>query len=181
MKKLLPFLLFLGITCLWTSSLHATHYAGTDIYYECTGPTTIDVYTTVYYDCEGSASQIYLPVGSSTSIPISNNVVQVNPVQSGCAPPIPTSGWNFDPNFGWTEVTPLCPNVTSGCDPTIANPDIAGTVAVRIKRSYDFASTSCNLFEISFNSCCRPGDITSISQPLNAGTVLNQTLIDLSV
>ncbi|MEO0580988.1 MAG: PKD domain-containing protein [Bacteroidota bacterium] len=181
MKKLLPLLFFLGTTCLWMPSLHATHYAGTDVYYECTGPTTIDVYTTIYYDCEGSASQIYLPVGSSTSIPINNGIVMVNPVQPNCTPPFPLGQWEFDPNFGWTEVTPLCPNVTSGCDPTILNPDIAGTIAARVKRSFDFSGTSCDLFQVTFSTCCRPGDITSIAQPANAATFLKPTIIDLSV
>ncbi len=169
----------LFITGVALPAAFASHYMGVDISYECLGTCTFRIYHKTYYDCKGGA----------TSIPVNNFNAPGAPTitftgNGGCAAPVPIGGWQF---VSYTEVTPLCPALLNpgsglphptGCQGNGAAP-LNGVAEAIYYRDYDFCSTTCTKFTISWYNCCRNGVIDSGAA--NAGIYSGSTTIDLTI
>lgn len=143
--------LILGlILCVSAYGVHATHFSGAAITYECLGNDIYRFYHTSYLDCSGGAT---VPLPGPPLAPSHFNIVSEN----GCLSPVPVLGWVF---VSYQEVTPICPGLTTFCtDPTAA---INGTVEGQFYRDYSFSgiSDSCE-FLVQWDACCRNYAITS--------------------
>lgn len=175
-------ILFVG----FTQGLQASHIMGVDITYECIGPCTYRIYFKEYFDCEGSFMTSYIPVSTSAA---------PNPPSLGgsftltglgaCNAPTPlTPTFNF---VSYQEVTPICPSLLNnpsgvhptGCEGANPNSFVNGVVEASYYVDYNFCSTNCNQYLITFSDCCRNNIIDSGAA--GNGIYTGQTIIDLSV
>ena len=167
------------------SSLQATHQMGLDITYECLTSCQYRVYVTTYYDCTGAATSPYLPVSAGNPPPNPSadfNVSDwsINGQGPGCTPPTSLGGWVLDPDYGYIEVTPVCPTVQTSCSGG-GGGAVNGVVAVRYYRDYDFCNVNCNTYNIVYEGCCRNGSITSLSGAGGNGMFSGVTTINTSL
>ena len=182
----LSLLLLLGVTAF--QQAQATHVMGVDIFYQCIGPCSYRIYHRSYYDCEGAATQTYIPI-SPFNIPntgfASLASLQFVGVGAGCTQPTAISNWTFE---SWQEVTPLCPQAknpppgqqsATGCDGTNPNPPINGVGELVYYRDYNFCNVSCTRYKITWNLCCRNSTIDSGAA--DEGIFSDSTFIDLSI
>ncbi|MDX2284863.1 MAG: PKD domain-containing protein, partial [Bacteroidia bacterium] len=164
--------------------LQATHYLGVDITYECLpNGCHYRIYHTSYYDCSGSAMQPFFPLMPNdpppppTAASFSFGGVPNTPGQVCSAPtPVNNAPWSF---ISYAEVTPVCPSATTRCT-DISSP-IRGVSEVRYFRDYNFCNTTCDVYNIRWEECCRNNAITSLNQPglqsmAIATTQINTTL-----
>jgi gliding motility-associated-like protein len=163
----------------------ATHIMGFDMSYECIGTCTYRIYSHVYYDCTGSATQSWIPVGGAITPTGTSEMSGFNIFANvaGCNPPTPIGAW-VDVSF--TEVTPICPslynspNHPTGCLGS-NNPIINGSVEAIFYRDYDFCSVNCDVYQIAYDNCCRNGAITSLTGPSGNGIYSDNFVIDLTI
>ncbi|MDP5168971.1 MAG: PKD domain-containing protein, partial [Bacteroidia bacterium] len=78
------------------------------------------------------------------------------------------------------NVTPVCPTVTTSCNGN-QNGQVNGVIGFTYYRDYDFCNTTCNVYSLEFDACCRNNAITSLTGPggnsLYVGTVqINKTI-----
>ncbi|MCB0840371.1 MAG: hypothetical protein KDD99_27075 [Bacteroidetes bacterium] len=154
MKKILLFLITLFSFCI--SSIHASHYMGVDMTYECLSPCTYRIHHRAYYDCSGAATATMLPP-SITTAPSLTFVGLPN----GCTTfPQMIGTWNFVHNV---EVTPICPDSlpATACN---GGTFINGVAEGYYYADFDFcvpAANPCSQFMVRFYNCCRNNSITS--------------------
>ncbi|TAE46493.1 MAG: hypothetical protein EAZ89_19990, partial [Bacteroidetes bacterium] len=179
--SLTAWLLFLSV------GLHATHYMGVDISYECIGPCTYRVLHKTYYDCTGAAMGGSVPVNFSPPPPAPSGADFQFIANGGCTPPTAVGGWQF---VSFTEVTPICPSLLNpppgtlyptGCNgnPLNPNPPINGVAEAVYYRDYNFCGLNCSQYTISWYACCRNSSIDSGAA--DEGIYTGQTVINLNI
>ncbi|MEO0899843.1 MAG: SprB repeat-containing protein, partial [Bacteroidota bacterium] len=160
-------LLFMG------TSLLASHIVGDRVSYECVGGNIYRFKLTQYWDCSGSLSAPYVPLGSGNIPPVNGiNTVEFNSVGCGGAA-TPLASWNF---ISWTDVTLLCPGLINSCQ-TGNSWNIKGYAELTHTRDYVFTTGSCNEATFSFSNCCRNGGITNLNG--NGSSFYNEVKIKL--
>ncbi|MEZ4772223.1 MAG: PKD domain-containing protein [Bacteroidia bacterium] len=166
-----------GLMLSWFSS-SASHFMGVDITYECLGTCIYRVYHSTYFDC--SAALTPTPVGSpGTNPPGAPSIGTVGvPNFPGqlCNQPVAVGNWVF---VSYTEVTPICPTTSTEC--TVNNSPIRGVAEVKYYRDYDFCNTNCDVYTLTWASCCRNGAINSLTNPLAAGIYSGSTQINTAI
>jgi gliding motility-associated-like protein len=171
----------LGIAMVWLYILpsYATHLMGVDISYECLDSCNYRITHTTYYDCTGSLmiSAGYVPLPSNNIPPPPNNSLTFLPANPACSLPIPITNWVVDTAFGYLDVTPVCPSITTGCQ-TTANPDVPGVVAVRYVRDYNFCNVNCDSMVVQWDDCCRNNTINSMTSPGSQSIWVENLVID---
>lgn len=152
--------LLLGLAVL-PQLAEASHVMGVDITYTCdtANPCRYTINWRTYRDCSGSSS-------------ISVNTLAFNPQGSNCGAPTVVTAWQTSNTV--TEVTPVCPGITTNC----GNGTIRGVEEFFNTAVYDFCNTNCP-FTISWSSCCRNYAITSGSG--GNATYTGQTTIDPTI
>ncbi len=189
MKRLLYRLLTMALVGLtFPDSAQATHNMGIDIFYQCIGPCSYRIYHRSYYDCDGAATQTYIPI-SPFNTPTTGfaglNSLNFTGDGVGCTQPTPISAWQFE---SWEEVTPLCPQAknpppgqssATACDGTNPNPPINGVGELVYYRDYNFCNVSCTRYKITWSNCCRNSTIDSGAA--DEGIFSDSTFIDLSI
>ncbi|MEM9985085.1 MAG: hypothetical protein AAF804_08305, partial [Bacteroidota bacterium] len=183
MKSLTRLLLvFFAFGC-WTAMnpVFGTHQMGLDMTYECLSACTYRIYVTTYYDCTGGAMNQYLPLpGNPPPNPIAdvNADFRIEGIGVGCTAPTAIGGWTQDANYGYIEVTQICP-VAGGTGCTNGNSGINGVVSVRWFQDYNFCATTCTEYRLVYDGCCRNGGITSGAA--NDGINSRQTIINTAL
>ncbi len=147
------------------ASLQATHLVGGNFAWEQLGNScTYRISFTAYYDCGGAATNPTLPIQGVNILP---------PV--GCQPPVPIGGsggaW---PSASYSEVTPVCPGVSTNC--TSPNGAFNGVWEVLYYQDYDFCNVGCTTgnFTLAYSNCCRNGAI--VNGGANSGFYIEATM-----
>lgn len=155
------------------STLHATHYMGANMHYDCIGNDTIRLHAAYYYDCMGGATTA--PPGP----PPAPFVTFDGLVGANCSQPTQIGQWV---SVHYVDVTPVCAGTPTGCGPVFrpatAPAGINGTLESIYYCDYDFSSTNCTHYEVSWSSCCRNGAITSGAA--NQSIYLGGLIVDLA-
>jgi len=140
-------LLLLCLTFLAPNRADASHLMGVDITYECIGQCTVRVYLAAYRDCSGSSF-------------ISATPFQFVPQTIGCGQPTPLGAW---PTETVQEVTPVCNSVSTQCGG--GSGTINGVEEYAWFRDYDVCNNPNCIYQLTWSTCCRNPDITTISNP----------------
>ncbi|MEO0895864.1 MAG: PKD domain-containing protein [Bacteroidota bacterium] len=192
MKKNFYSLLFGLILVVSPLTSWASHLMGLDISYECLpggNGCTYRIYANVYYDCTGSLTQNsgWLPVNLSNA---PNAVAEMSSFSiTGntplCAPPTQLTAWTTS---SFMDVTPVCPALKAdttlnptGCLGTHGNPLVSGAAEAIYFADFDFCNVNCNIYNLTYGSCCRNGVITSLNNPGSNGLFTGSTQIDLGI
>ncbi len=150
--------LFLSICfCFAFFSLKASHLAGAEITYQCVGPYQYQVSLVIYRDCGG--------INLATTETINYSSAACGTTSSAALQLISV-----------TDITPVCPSGSSSC---------GGSGAYGIERIlYSGIITlpiGCNDWILSYEECCRSGDVTNVSAPSSSNlyveTRLNNALV----
>ncbi|MEL6730695.1 MAG: PKD domain-containing protein, partial [Bacteroidota bacterium] len=172
-------LLTLGMLLLTISAVRATHLMGVDIAYECLDSCNYRITHTSFYDCSGGFMNSFTPISNNNPVPPPSTFdFAIEPVGVGCNLPTPNNTWTFDTLYGFTDVTPVCPTITTSCTNTV-NPDVKGVVAVRYYIDYNFCNANCPAYTIRWRECCRNNVITSLNNPGGVEIYVNTLTIDL--
>lgn len=160
----------------------ASHIMGVDITYVCTGPGNCNyrIFQRVYFDCGGAGTQSSIPISANPNNPPFISDIDLTGGTPGCGTPIvgPQTVQSF------ADVTPVCPTAPGApgltlCD-TPNTGEINGTAEVVLTYDVNFCNTTCDTWEVSWNQCCRNGDITSLNFPSSDGISISGTIIDLT-
>ena len=180
----LPRILMLLIGILGIMPVYGTHYMGVDITYECLGTCTYRVYLTRYWDCAGGATQGSLPINPNNppAAPFTSEFnIEGTPLFPGqnCSAPVAIGNWTFDP-ASIADVTPVCPTITTSCDGN-QNGQVNGVIGFTYFRDYDFCNTTCNIYTLAFETCCRNNSITSLTNPGTNGMYVGSVTINTQI
>jgi hypothetical protein len=156
MKKLLLLTLLLFLSSV---STFATHIAGSDMEFQCLGKDTFEVTYRIYRDCgPGNA-----PLGNA--LPITLSTLDCFPSRSAST------------NLQRDSITPLrylCDDKKTICEPGGTFPFgieehlYRGIIILSQLFPGGLDSTCCKI-RVNWNSCCRNGAITNLSNPLSTG------------
>lgn len=133
----------------------ATHFMGIDIQVNCVNACTVEVEWRVYRDCTGSSF-------------FSPSPLTWTPTVTGCNAPNPLGNWSIQTQV---EVTPICPSIATAC--TNPSSTINGVQEFYQSRQYDICTginANCE-WDISWESCCRNGIITSGAASQSHGVI----------
>ena len=139
MRKLF-FFLFTVILTLNTNTAHATHALGGDLIYTQVGANTFNLTLKLYRDCNGIALYAFESIEW----------------QSSCGSGVATAFRN-----GFTDITPICPGLTSACQSgsgTIGIEEHVYTTTVNIP-------SGCTDIVFDYTLCCRNYSITTLANP----------------
>ena len=166
--KILSVLLFVFGSFL--TEAKASHIMGVDITYECVTGCIIRVHWSGYGDCDGIT--FGLPAIGFDNPP-------------GCpTDPTPIGNWspfvqvpNNNGVMDYPEVTPVCPTIQTTCE-NPASP-ISGVRLFSTFRDYNICNATPNcIFTITWTSCCRNPDITSLQNAASQGMYVGSTTIN---
>lgn len=153
-------LLLLCLTFLAPGKAEASHLMGVDLTYECIGQCTIRVYLKAYRDCDGSSF-------------ISATPFQFVPQTIGCGQPTPITSW---PTEVVQEVTPVCNTVTTSCNG--GGGTVSGVQEYSWFRDYDVCNQPNCIYQLTWSTCCRNPDITTISNPGSQSIYIGSTTLN---
>lgn len=150
------------------TSVQATHIIGLDVWHKDIGNDQYQLSMGQYIDCDGIASQAYIPLGSS-SVPVA---WIYNTFPNNCTVVLDT-GWQITSVL---DVTPICPSVTSNC--INVNSPVPGVAYFEHTQTISITNctTSNPTVELGFSNCCRPSTITSLLNPSNEAIALIHTI-----
>ncbi|MDP5169052.1 MAG: hypothetical protein NWR72_02315, partial [Bacteroidia bacterium] len=155
MKNRILFGLLVAIVLLFDVPVMATHFTGMEIRTQHLSGNTFRIFTSAYFDCDGAATQQYMPV-SNTNIPTTSFLASFGingPSGAGCSA-VSVGSWTYD---AWLEVTPVCPSYNTACSGSLS--PISGTAFLSYYRDYTFP---CTLpYELTMSNCCISSSITS--------------------
>lgn len=132
--------LFLCLGIISTTT-YASHYFGSEITYNCLGGNQYEIILTSYSDCNSIASP---------------NSVNVSLASATCT----NSNLSLSLASGFPmDITPICPGQATSCN--------GGSGSIGIQK-YEYRGTvmltgGCSDWLISYNSCCRNGMVTNIT------------------
>ena len=172
-KKIVITLVFL---CAWITQTFASHFMGADLTYQCVGPCTYRITQSFYLDCDGAATQPYLPVTAGNAYGI-NPISFTFPAGATCnVQPTPIGTGTL---VNWAEVTPICPSITTACELN-TNPLVSGVVGATYYQDYNFCNipANCSPVCIVWSNCCRNYAITSGA---DGDGIYTSTCIDLNM
>jgi gliding motility-associated-like protein len=156
--------ILMAVAWLLPSYCKAGHIAGVDITYECMNGCTIRVYFKAYRDCSSNITNIS-PIGTLFMS-----------ADSGCTMPTQITPWINASNI---EVTPVCPGTPTGCNTPGAA--INGIMEHYWYADFDFCQANCPDYTISWQTCCRSANISTIFIPNSVGTYISATIHPLLV
>jgi hypothetical protein len=160
-KRLKYILILLLLTLPFGSNLlHATHYAGASITYECIAPNIYRVHHKVYRHCAGPP-------------PIAPTGMTLTGIGVGCTAPT-GSGWVFQSSL---DVTMVTPRIVTDCN----GGTFSGIEEWYYTQDFDFTGVTCTRYAISWTECCRNGVITNITNPTMTSAYANTDTINLSL
>ncbi|MEM7367815.1 MAG: PKD domain-containing protein [Bacteroidota bacterium] len=176
--------LSISIFLLSSQSSMASHYMGMELSYEHVDSCVYKVYQSAYYYCGNAFMSFggYVPINYSTPNPppapaltIGNFEIEGIPTFPGqlCTDPVTVGNWVLE---SYTEVTQLCPSMSSKCDDLQAF--ISGVAAAKWSRVYDFCASTCDDYQLEWSDCCRNNAVTSGAA--NDGTFLDNVVIHLN-
>ncbi len=153
---------------------YASHFMGADLTYECLNGCTYRIYSSVYLDCDGSATSSYLPPTNANPYPQPSLNFVGSP--ANCT----FSGGTTWTLVSFSEVTPLCPSaVASGTQCTNPNAAINGVAGAVYYTDVNLCNTNCTTFCFDWSNCCRNYAITSGAD--GAGIFNGPVCIDLTL
>ncbi|MFK7969937.1 MAG: PKD domain-containing protein [Bacteroidia bacterium] len=169
MRRLIT--LIAALMCLFGTEVHATHFMGSNMHYDCITPDIIRITLSTYYDCTGAATTAPPGVPSNPFLRFTGQL------GTNCTQPTLRGSWTTQ---HYVDITPVCPGTITGCNTTPFGQmaPINGTMEAIQFANYDFDSVTCNVYGVEWSSCCRNGAITSGAD--NQGMYLGGLIIDLT-
>ncbi len=145
--------MFLGLMLGLAFSGFATHFAGGEITYEHISGNTYTVTMKVYRDCDG------INFGSTATLRVRSNSFSSNQSLS---------------RISVSDITVLCPGQISPCSP---GGGAGGIQEIIYRRNITFNPLPAGqVYTLSYESCCRNNDITTISSPGSNDWYIRSTL-----
>ena len=149
--------------CFTSTDIFASHLAGLHYEFECISACTTRVHFYAYRDCNGSS------IISTTSI----NFVGIG---TNCSLPVPLGSWAGPVTV---EITPVCPGIQTTC--ASATAPVNGFEEYHFWRDYEVCSTTCNEYNLTYSTCCRPASLTNGSGNTNTFFDSTQTQVNFGL
>lgn len=154
--KLFTRILFTGLFLSVVPHLFSTHLESYELSSKSLGNGQFQIFAGVYLDCDGGASQQYIPLG--------NGNANVSLLVTGLTV-TPFGACTFTIDTAWQsvliqDVTPVCPTQATSCSGTSP---LKGIAYFKLKQTVSLTNCAPGTNSVTFtiSNCCRPGTITT--------------------
>lgn len=148
-----PRLLFF-ILPFFLTPLHATHWLGAQVYYDCLSPTDYKITLVENLDCNGANSY------GASHFSLGNVLFDWVAIGRGgdCNLPRLTSRGYLRQRF---DITPVCIGNATMCNGSNPMAPYVGIAEFISEAVFAFDSVLCSRYQVGFRRCCRPALVTS--------------------